>query len=209
VERALNDAGKAIETAFVAAGIADLPDAARSKFQAYLELLLRWNHRLSLTSIRQPAEIIERHFVECAFAAGHLAPDTATLLDYGSGAGFPGIPFAICRPEIAVTLAEAHGRKASFLREVVRVLGISGEVIDGRVEEIPDKRKFDAVSMRAVEKMDLAIPVAAKHAEKYLILFTTVRLGTTYQALAPEFDWTKEIVLPNAEQRILAVGVRH
>jgi 16S rRNA (guanine527-N7)-methyltransferase len=209
LERALNEAAQAIESAFVAAGIVGLLDAAQIQFQAYLELLLRWNERLSLTSIREPAEIIQRHFVECAFAARHIPLDTATLLDYGSGAGLPGIPFAICRPGIAVTLAEAHGRKASFLREAVRVLGISCEVLDGRVEAIAGSRKFDAVSMRAVEKMDLAIPVAAKRAGKHLILFTTVRLGTTYQALAPEFSWTKEIVLPNAEQRILAIGDRH
>ncbi len=126
----------------------------------YLDLLLRWNLRLNLTAVREPEQIIQRHFVECAFAAQHLPPDIATLLDYGSGAGLPGIPIAICRPEIRVTLAEAQGKKAAFLREALRVLNLKGEVYDGRVETMPEQLRFDAVSMRAVEKMELAIPVA-------------------------------------------------
>ncbi len=108
-----------IEKAFTQAGITDLPVGAYDKFRAYLELLLRWNQRLSLTAVRDPDQIIQRHFLECAFVASQLPQDIADLLDYGSGAGLPGIPIAICRPEISVTLAEAHGKKASFLREVL------------------------------------------------------------------------------------------
>ncbi len=141
-------------------GISELPTSCYDQFSAYLELLLRWNARLSLTSIREPDQIIRRHFAECAFAAQHLPADIESLLDYGSGAGLPGIPFAICRPEIRVTLAEAQGKKASFLREVVRSVGTRTEVYDGRVETMPQGRLFHAVSMRAVEKMELAIPIA-------------------------------------------------
>ena len=147
---------------------------AYDKFRAYLELLLRWNQRLSLTAVREPDQIIQRHFVECAFVAGQLPQDIDDLLDYGSGAGLPGIPIAICRPEIRVTLAEAQGKKASFLREALRVLGLEGEVYDGRVEAMPERR-FDAVAMRAVEKMDLAIPVALQRVKRYLVLLTTER----------------------------------
>ena len=75
-----------------------LPTPAYQQFQTYLELLVRWNQRISLTAVREPEQIITRHFVECAFTAQHLPPDIRTLLDYGSGAGFPGIPIAICRP---------------------------------------------------------------------------------------------------------------
>jgi 16S rRNA (guanine527-N7)-methyltransferase len=122
--RELNASVGHIEKAFAQAGIADLPVGAHDKFRAYLELLLRWNQRLSLTSVRDPDQIIQRHFVECAFVAVQLPQDIADLLDYGSGAGLPGIPIAICRPEIRVTLAEAHGKKASFLREALRVLSL-------------------------------------------------------------------------------------
>jgi 16S rRNA (guanine527-N7)-methyltransferase len=197
-----------IEEAFSEAGIGGVPASSYEQFSAYLELLMRWNARLSLTSIRDPAQIIRRHFVESAFAAQHLPADIETLLDYGSGAGFPGIPFAICRPEIRVTLAEAQGKKVSFLREVVRTVGTGTEVYDGRVETMPPGHSFHAVAMRAVEKMELAIPVALRRAERYLVLLTTERSAPGYRVLTPELRWTDSVHLPNADQMILAIGRR-
>jgi 16S rRNA (guanine527-N7)-methyltransferase len=197
-----------IEDAFTEAGISRMPSGCYERFSAYLGLLLRWNARLSLTAIREPAQIIRRHFVECAFAAQHLPRNIESLLDYGSGAGLPGIPFAICRPEIRVTLAEAQGKKASFLREVVRTVGTESEVCNGRVETMPQGRLFHAVSMRAVEKMELAIPVALGRAERYLVLLTTERTAPAYRKLAPELQWTDSIPLPNADQMILVMGKR-
>ncbi len=196
-----------IEGAFTQAGILDLPVGAYDKFRTYLELLIRWNQRLSLTSVRDPEQIVERHFMECAFVAGQLPRDIADLLDYGSGAGLPGIPIAICRPEISVTLAEAHGKKASFLREVLRVLDLEGEIYDGRVEAMPE-RKFDAVTMRAVEKMELAIPVALERVQRYLVLLTTERSGLARGAAAYGLEWLDPISIPNTEQMVLEIGRR-
>src|SRR5580658_6640344 len=76
---------------------------AVEQFEAYLALLLKWNARINLTAVRKPEEIVRRHFMESIFAARQVPKKTKTLLDYGSGAGFPGIPIAICRPEIGVT----------------------------------------------------------------------------------------------------------
>jgi 16S rRNA (guanine527-N7)-methyltransferase len=197
-----------IGDAFAEAGICGMPSGCYKRFAAYLDLLLRWNARLSLTSIRESSQIIRRHFVECAFAAQHLPPDIESLLDYGSGAGLPGIPFAICRPEIHVTLAEAQGKKASFLREVIRTVGTESDVYDGRVETMPQGRLFHAVSLRAVEKMQLAIPVAVARVERYLVLLTTERTAPAYRELTPELDWMDSIPLPNADQMILAMGRR-
>ena len=135
-------------------------------------IALSWNARLSLTAIREPSQIIRRHFAECVFAAQHLPGDIERLLDYGSGAGLPGIPFAICRPEIRVTLAEAHGKKASFLREVVRS-GCTSRGLRRARRDHDARASFHAVSMRAVEKMEFAIPVALQLAERYLVLLTT------------------------------------
>lgn len=198
-----------IRDAFAGAGIGELPTSCYDQFSAYLGLLLRWNARLSLTSIREPAQIIRRHFVECAFAAQHLPADIESLLDYGSGAGFPGIPFAICRPEIRVTLAEAQGKKASFLREVVRTVGTGTAVYDGRVETMPQEQAFHAVSMRAVEKMALAIPIALRLAGRYLVLLTTERLAPAYVEMTPELRWFDPLQLPNTDQMILAIGRRN
>jgi 16S rRNA (guanine527-N7)-methyltransferase len=197
-----------IEEAFSEAGIGELPARCYEQFAAYLELLTRWNARLNLTSIREPAQIIRRHFVECAFAARYLPADIDTLLDYGSGSGFPGIPFAICRPAIRVTLAEAHGKKASFLREVVRTVGTGTDIYDGRVETMSPGQRFHAVSMRAVEKMELAIPIALRVAERYLVLLTTERSAPEYKRLTSELKWIDTIHLPNADQMILAIGRR-
>jgi 16S rRNA (guanine527-N7)-methyltransferase len=198
-----------IKTAFAEAGIDKLPPNVYAQLQTYLELLLRWNARLSLTSVREPDQIIRRHLTECAFAATHLPADVETLLDYGSGAGLPGIVIALCRPEIKVALAEAHGKKAAFLREVVRSLGLGVEVFDRRVEDLPGERTFTAVSLRAVEKMDLAISVALKHTKRYLVLLTTEQSLPGFAAASPGVNWLAPAPLPNSKQMILAIGAFH
>jgi 16S rRNA (guanine527-N7)-methyltransferase len=203
----LNVTAAHIEKAFTQVGITDLPVGAYDKFRAYLELLLRWNERLSLTSVREPDQILQRHFVECAFVAGQLPQDIGDLLDYGSGAGLPGIPIAICRPEISVTLAEAHGKKASFLREALRVLRLEGEVYDGRVETMPE-RGFDAVTMRAVEDMELAIPFALQRVKRYIVLLTTKRSNLARGTAIPDLEWLKPICIPNTRQIVLEIGRR-
>lgn len=130
--------------------------AAAAQLDVFLALLMQWNARINLTAVRNAESIVRRHFAESLFAAGHVPAGTATLLDFGSGAGFPGIPIGIARPEVAVTLAESQGKKAAFLREAVRTLGLRAEVWAGRVEEMPKERVFDAVTLRAVDKMPQA-----------------------------------------------------
>ena len=195
-----------IREAFDSAHIAELPGVAYEQLGSYLELLLRWNARFNLTSIHNPKEIVRRHLVECAFAAQYLPARVKTLLDFGSGAGLPGLIFAICRPEIRVTLAEAHVKKASFLLEAIRTLGLRSEVYNGRVEKLPAERTFDAVSMRAVERMDVAVPVAVKRVDTYLVLFTTKKSLPGFQSLSGESQWLPPISLPDSDQMILAVA---
>ncbi len=138
----------------------EIPTALPLQLSTYLDLLLKWNARTNLTAIRDPEEIVRRHFGESLFAARHIAPGTQTLLDFGSGAGFPGLPIALLRPEIAVTLAESQNKKATFLREAVRTLNLTTEVWSNRVEAMPATRRFDAVALRAVDNMDAALPEA-------------------------------------------------
>lgn len=202
----MSEATQPIEQAFADAGVTGLPAGAYEQFLAYLGLLQRWNSRLNLTAVREADQIIRRHFVECAFAAQQLPTDIDTLLDYGAGAGFPGIPIAICRPEIRVTLAESQGKKASFLREAVRVVGTATEVFDGRVETLPRERRFDAVSLRAVEKMELAIPLALGRVERYLVLLITEESAPDYLGLARELKWREAVRLPNSTQMVLSIG---
>jgi 16S rRNA (guanine527-N7)-methyltransferase len=106
-----------------------------------------------------------------------------------------------------VTLAEAHGKKASFLREALRVLSLEGEVYDGRVETMPE-RQFDAVAMRAVEKMDLAIPLALQRVKRYLVLLTTERSDLPRGTAVPGLEWLEPISIPNTKQMVLEIGRR-
>ncbi len=129
------------------------------RFETYLSLILRWNARINLTAIRDEDGILSRHFVESIACARALPAGIATLLDFGSGAGFPGIPIALCRPEIAVTLAESKSKKAAFLQEAIRILGITAKVHSQRAELLP--ARFDCVTLRAVDRMELAVQAAA------------------------------------------------
>jgi 16S rRNA (guanine527-N7)-methyltransferase len=132
---------------------------AAANLAAYGNLLLQWNARFSLTAIRDEAQVIERHLMEGVFAAEHH-PAGATALDFGSGTGVPGIPIAICRPALSVTLAESQRKKAAFLQEVTRNLGLNTSVHAGRAETLP-LGSFNTVWMRAVEKSATILPVAA------------------------------------------------
>ncbi len=133
-----------------------------AQLSTYLELLLRWNARTNLTSIREPEAIVRRHFGESLFAARYV-PSASTLLDLGSGAGFPGLPIQLVHPELKVTLAESQNKKAAFLREAVRTLALPTEVWAARSELLPPERRFDVVALRAVDNPTAALAEARLH----------------------------------------------
>jgi 16S rRNA (guanine527-N7)-methyltransferase len=190
------------------AGLAPLDAAQAAAFEAYLSLILRWNARVNLTAIRDEEGILRRHFVESIACARALPAGIRTLLDFGSGAGFPGIPIALCRPEIAVTLAESQGKKAAFLREAVRVLGLNAKVHSGRAEAL--RTLFDCVTMRAVDRMELAVQAAAQLVRPggWLALMTTTAALPALQAAAgADFSWPTQLPQPGGEDRVLALGV--
>lgn len=149
-----------------------IPGGIYGQLGIYLELLLKWNARTNLTAIRDPGEIVRRHFGESLFAARHLG-ECQTLLDFGSGAGFPGLPIQLMHPDVRVTLAESQNKKASFLREAIRTLGLKTEVWAARVETMPPETRFDVVTLRAVDNMEVAITAAAPRAERRMMLLTT------------------------------------
>ncbi len=167
-----------------------------SQLSVYLDLLLKWNARTNLTAIRDPEEIVRRHFGESLFAAQNLGhPDT--VLDFGSGAGFPGLPIAILRPEIYVTLAESQNKKATFLRETVRTLNLSNvEVWAARVETLPPDRRFHTITLRAVDDMEAALPSARARTAtggQLAILTTTHQISSAGRTIA----------LPNSKAGVL------
>lgn len=138
---------------------AAVPDDLYAKLGVYLDLLLKWNARTNLTAIREPEQMVTRHFGESLFL-GRRLPTCETMLDFGSGAGFPGIPAQLLRPAMRVTLAESQGKKAGFLREALRVLELKTEVWPGRVKDMPAERRFNVVTARAVDRMEEAVAEA-------------------------------------------------
>ncbi len=184
-----------------------LDPSVAARFEDYLILLQRWNARTNLTAIRDEEGILRRHFVECIAAARALPLQAGTLLDFGAGAGFPGIPIALCCPEIHVTLAESQGKKTAFLREVVRTLGVSSQVYGDRAEKLG--KTFDCVTLRAVDRMEDAVQAASGlvRPDGWLVLLATKgtvpSLGT---AAGAEFVWSAPVPLPGGEQRLLFSG---
>lgn len=178
-------------------------------FEEYLALLLRWNARMNLTAVREPEEIVERHFAECIFAAQHLPNQANTLLDFGSGGGLPGIPMAICRPEIAITLAESQRKKAAFLREAVRTLGLKAEVWDRRAEQMPPERVFETVTLRAVDRMAEACRIAVGRLAPggVLMAFATRRTEPELGGIKG-VTWQASVAIPGSEQGLLLCGRR-
>ncbi len=191
------------------AGLEPLDPRTAARFESYLSLFLRWNQRLNLSSVRDEESIITTHLVESITVARALPAGIASLLDFGSGAGLPGIPIALCRPEIAVTLAESQSKKAAFLQEVVRTLGIPAKVHAGRAETI--EGVFDCVILRAVDKMPKAVVAAAKlvaPAGWLALLSTTNQLDALKSAASREFFWRPQTHLPGSAKRIVAFGSR-
>ena len=158
---------------YLASG-AVVPVRMYGQLAEYLALLVKWNAKTNLTAIREPEEMVRRHFGESLFAAQHLG-ECETVMDFGSGGGFPGVPMQLFRPELEVTLAESQNKKATFLREVVRILGLPAEVWAGRVEEMPADWRFDVVAMRAVDNMGLAVEVGAERSSKRVMVLGTER----------------------------------
>ncbi|MFI5394850.1 MAG: 16S rRNA (guanine(527)-N(7))-methyltransferase RsmG [Candidatus Binatia bacterium] len=130
----------------------DISSEQRAVFQAYIEALLFWRTRLSLTSAASALTIVRNHIVDSLAVARFIGPGWQ-VADLGSGAGFPGIPLAIVSPQSLITLIESRRKKANFLRDAVRRCGLTNaEVFEGRVETLFTQRPetFDLVVSRAV-----------------------------------------------------------
>ena len=127
-------------------------------FESYRQELLDWNSRINLTAITDPQDVLLKHFLNSLSLLQVYSNPEARLLDIGSGAGFPGLPLKIVRPQWHVTLLEATGKKTLFLRHMVEVLQFQDvEIIHGRAEELAHKQvyraRFDIVTARAVSAL--------------------------------------------------------
>ena len=194
------------------------------QISTYLDLLLKWNARINLTSVRDPQEILTRHFGESFFLAHQLfsddpmnrSSDEPIIFDLGSGAGFPGLPLAIYAPYAKISLLESQNKKATFLKEVARALTLTNvNVFSGRAEAYPaEARKkswppaADVVTLRAVEKFAHALPLAASLLSpggRLALLIGESQLAAARQSL-PDFSWCDPLPLPLSRSRILLIG---
>ncbi len=128
---------------------------------AYLALLARWNRTYNLTAVRDPQEMVGRHLLDSLAMHGFvdaLAARGGSLADLGTGPGLPGIPLAIVKPGLKVTLVESNGKKARFLREAVRQLGLGDvRVAESRIEALAEPGAYDAITARALATLAMIV----------------------------------------------------
>ena len=177
---------------------------------SYADLLMKWNAHINLTAIRDPEEVIARHFGESLFAAKHLFPVSGTnqsAIDVGSGAGFPGLPLKVWNPALELTLMESNQRKAVFLREVVRALGLSRvRVFADRAEQMSEQASL--VILRAVEHFDRILPVAHQLVAPNgrIALLIGNAQAQTARSLLGKVSWLDPFPIPLSHSRSLLVG---
>ncbi len=132
--------------------------AQAEKFQRYLELLLEWNENINLTAITDPHEAVIKHFVDSlTFIKTVQIKGGAKLIDVGTGAGFPGIPIKIMRPDVELTLLDGLNKRLLFLKEVAKELNFEANFVHKRAEEAGKmkemREKYDIATARAVARM--------------------------------------------------------
>ena len=207
------------------------------QISTYIDILLRWNARINLTAIRDPEEIVTRHFGESFFMARHLFPSgvartlltanpiatpvqsdkphplaparKVSVLDIGSGAGFPGLPIKLWAPDISITLVESNHKKATFLRELARALTLTDiNIISARAETLTTQA--DVVTLRAVEHFEAIVPVAASlvaPAGRLALLISSNQLPALSSVTG--FRPSAPIPLPKSNSRVLSIMVLH
>jgi 16S rRNA (guanine527-N7)-methyltransferase len=177
--------------------------------RAYISLLLRWNERISLTTVTEPAEILRFHFGESFFATSAVPIQFGRLADVGSGAGFPGIPLAMLAPELQVSLIESNFKKSTFLSEVVRSLNLERvAVFRLRMEAVrtgPDK--FDFVTARAVGSFEDLLSWSSRSLAEAgkLVLWVGGEDAARISAMS-RWSWRDPIRIPDSKNRFLLVG---
>ncbi|MGB7761371.1 MAG: 16S rRNA (guanine(527)-N(7))-methyltransferase RsmG [Bryobacteraceae bacterium] len=179
--------------------IADPTDAQAEALESHYSLLVLWNRTLNLTAIRDLPEAVERHYCESLFLAAHLPAGELRIVDIGSGAGFPGLPVAVYRPDCMVTLIESHQRKAVFLKEAARSLP-NVRVLARRADQAGEE--FDLAISRAVSYRDLSPSLKLLAPAAYLLS------GPESAPGGMGFAWEPPVPLPWGKQRYLRIGRR-
>jgi 16S rRNA (guanine527-N7)-methyltransferase len=186
-----------------------LSDAQVTCIQQYTRILQHWNEKLNLTAIKDPLEILHRHFCESMYAAVAVPINSGRLADIGSGPGFPGLPLKILRPELQLVLVESNIKKGTFLAEVIRELGLlNARVLISRYEELGEElAPLDFVCSRAVGEFGPFLDWAASDgvsAGRVILWIGGRDLDEARKSV--QWDWQKPIPVPQSLRRYLLVG---
>jgi len=203
-------AGETIRRALSGFSVA-VDDRQVDLIQRYMKILGHWNEKLNLTAIREPLEILHRHFCESMFAATAVPIEFGRLADIGSGAGFPGIPLKIFRPELELFLVESNLKKGTFLAEVLRELELPGaRVFISRYEELGEElAPLDYVCTRAVGDYGpfLKWAASAQLSASRLVLWIGGRDLDEVQKSA-DWEWQVPIPVPQSLRRYILTGAK-
>ncbi len=199
VRRALQRYGLSVSTTQIA------------QIKAYISLLLVWNDKVNITAIQDPREILFRHFCESMLARLVVPIERGRLADVGSGGGFPGLPLKIISPELEVILIESNTKRATFLAEVVRELGLAGvRLMVQRYQDLGEEiAPVDFVCTRALGDFDRLLAWAGSP-------LTTARSVVLWVGAAelpklteqPGWAWREPVRIPDSLRRFLLVGDR-
>jgi 16S rRNA (guanine527-N7)-methyltransferase len=181
------------------------------QIQQYIRILLQWNDKVNLTAIRDPLEILYRHFCESMYASVAVPVKNGRLADVGSGGGFPGLPLKIICPDLRVFAVESSIKKVTFLAEVTRELGLKDvQVLARRYEELGEEvAPLDYVCSRALGEFPAFLDWAKSDqiAAKQIILWIGARDLPEIQKIRT-WDWSEPIQVPHSLRRLLLVGTK-
>jgi 16S rRNA (guanine527-N7)-methyltransferase len=181
------------------------------QIQQYIDIMLRWNDKINLTAIRDPMEILYRHICESAFGTSVVSVEKCRLADVGSGGGFPGIPMKIAKPDMDLFLVESNMKKATFLTEVVRELGLTGvRVLVSRYEELSEEvAPLDVVCSRAVGEFAPFLEWASSPAigTQKVALWIGAQDAESVRRLR-NWTWDEPMPIPHSLRRFILVGTR-
>jgi 16S rRNA (guanine527-N7)-methyltransferase len=188
-----------------------LNDMQVEQIQIYTRILLAWNDKVNLTAIRDPLEILYRHFCESMFGAQLLPVENCRLADVGSGGGFPGLPMKILRPDLTLFLIESNVRKATFLAEAIREIGLTeSRVLVSRYQELNEElAPVDVVCSRALGEFRDFLSWAgspALHAN-HVLLWLGGRDLDEVRSLRG-WEWAQPLPVPRSLQRFILKGTR-
>ena len=198
-----SDFRRSLETAIADLGVERLDEDATLKLVRHYSMMLEWNRRINLTRITDPDEAARFHYAESLYGL-HLIGDAKTLLDIGSGAGFPAVPLAIARRDLNLTALESNRKKALFLREVKSALDLQNfSVAAERVEQF-DWSRFELLTCRALDHCEEILPTIIERLRKpqRLMLYCGSALAARLAAIDIR---SEDHPIPHSEQRLIVL----